>query len=161
RLRRERKRRKQAFSRAFVHLSSPTIGGSKRKAGTSLYQHCRSGSTSPRHCRGYPAPHHYDSHHCPARTSQRDPSGAYRESRARGPQNAGHHRVRLRLFAAASQSISLAATVSYAMYAPLVPSYYLERVAATMLVREGAPLRELAERIHTPLFTPGGAFSEL
>src|SRR5262249_14717663 len=43
RLRRERKRRKQAFSRAFVHLSSPTIGGSKRKAGTSLYQHCRSG----------------------------------------------------------------------------------------------------------------------
>ena len=45
--------------------------------------------------------------------------------------------------------------------AQLIPSYYLERVAATKLVREGAPLRELAERIRTPLFAPGGVFGEL
>jgi hypothetical protein len=47
------------------------------------------------------------------------------------------------------------------MHAPLIPSYYLERVAATKLVREGAPLRELAERMRTPLFAPGGVLSEL
>ena len=47
------------------------------------------------------------------------------------------------------------------MDAHLIPSYYLERVAATKLVREGAPLRELAKRIRTPLFASGGAFSTL
>jgi hypothetical protein len=46
------------------------------------------------------------------------------------------------------------------MHAHLMPSYSLERVAATKLVREGAPLRELAERMRTPLFAPGGVFSE-
>jgi hypothetical protein len=42
------------------------------------------------------------------------------------------------------------------MHAHLIPSYYLERVAATKLVREGAPLRELAERIRIPLCASGG-----
>jgi Family of unknown function (DUF6399) len=59
------------------------------------------------------------------------------------------------------RQLELAPPASYAMHAHLIPSYYLERIAATKLVREGAPLRELAERIRTPLFAPGGVFSEL
>ena len=59
------------------------------------------------------------------------------------------------------RQLALAPPASYAMHAHLIPSYYLERVAATKLVREGAPLRELAERIRTPLFAPGGVFGEL
>ena len=46
---------------------------------------------------------------------------------------------------------------SYAMHAHLIPSYYLERVASTKTVREGQPLRALADRLRTPLFEPGGA----
>src|SRR5262249_18928139 len=41
------------------------------------------------------------------------------------------------------------------------PSYYLERVAATKTIREGAPLRQRAEPLRTPLFAPGGAFNAL
>jgi hypothetical protein len=59
------------------------------------------------------------------------------------------------------KQLDLAPPASYAMHAHLIPSYYLERVAATKLVREGIPLRELAERIRTPLFAPGGVFSAL
>jgi hypothetical protein len=50
---------------------------------------------------------------------------------------------------------------SYALHAHLIPSGYLERVAQTRTVRAGEPLRELAERLRTPLFEPGGAFAEL
>jgi hypothetical protein len=50
---------------------------------------------------------------------------------------------------------------SYAMHAQLIPAYYLDRAAATKPILEGQPLRELAERIRTPLFEPGGVFSEL
>jgi Family of unknown function (DUF6399) len=50
---------------------------------------------------------------------------------------------------------------SYAMHAHLIPSYYVERVAATRQVRDGQPLRELAERLRTPLFEPGGVLSAL
>ena len=50
---------------------------------------------------------------------------------------------------------------SYAMQAHLIPSYYLERVATTKTISEGQPLRELADRIRTPLFESGGALSEL
>ena len=50
---------------------------------------------------------------------------------------------------------------SYAMHAHLMPSCYLERVAQTRTVSAGEPLRELAERLRTPLFEPGGAFAEL
>jgi len=57
--------------------------------------------------------------------------------------------------------LALPQPASYAMHAHLIPAYYLERGAATKLVREGAPLRELAERIRTPLFASGGAFSVL
>ena len=50
---------------------------------------------------------------------------------------------------------------SYAMHAHLMPSFYLERVAQTRTVSAGEPLRELAERLRTPLFEPGGAFAAL
>ena len=57
--------------------------------------------------------------------------------------------------------LALPQPASYAMHAHLIPSYYLERVAATKLIREGAPLRDLAERIRTSLCAPGGVFGEL
>ena len=59
------------------------------------------------------------------------------------------------------KALELAPPQSFAMHAHLIPSYYLERVAATKLVRAGAPLRALAERIRTSLFEPGGMLSEL
>jgi len=49
---------------------------------------------------------------------------------------------------------------SFAMHAKLIPSYYLDRVAQTRTVRDGEPLRELAERLRAPLFEPGGVLSE-
>ena len=57
--------------------------------------------------------------------------------------------------------LDLAQPESYAMHAHLIPSYYLERVAATRTVTQGEPLRALAERLRTPLFEPGGALSHL
>ena len=57
--------------------------------------------------------------------------------------------------------LDLTPPVFYAMHAQLIPSYYLERVAHTRTVREGAPLGELAERLRTPLFEPGGVLSHL
>jgi hypothetical protein len=50
---------------------------------------------------------------------------------------------------------------SYAMHAHLIPSYYLERVASTKTLREGAPLQALADRLRVSLFAPGGALSGL
>jgi hypothetical protein len=47
------------------------------------------------------------------------------------------------------------------MHAKLIPSYYLDRVAQTRPVRDGEALRELAERLRSPLFEPGGALSHL
>jgi hypothetical protein len=51
--------------------------------------------------------------------------------------------------------------VSFAMYAKLIPSFYLDRMAQTRTVRDGEPLRELAERLRAPLCEPGGALSAL
>jgi hypothetical protein len=51
--------------------------------------------------------------------------------------------------------------VSYAMHARLIPSYYLDRVSHTRTVREGEPLRELAERLRAPLCKPEGVLSQL
>lgn len=59
------------------------------------------------------------------------------------------------------KALDLTPTVSFAMHAKLIPAYYLDRVAQTRTVSEGAPLRELAERLRTPLFEPGGLLSEL
>jgi Family of unknown function (DUF6399) len=57
--------------------------------------------------------------------------------------------------------LDLTQPASFAMHAKLIPSFYLDRVAQTRTVRDGEPLRELAERLRAPLFEPGGALSEL
>ena len=59
------------------------------------------------------------------------------------------------------RQLDLTQTASYTMHAQLIPSYYLERVASTRTVTQGEPLRELAARIRTPLFEPGGVWGEL
>ncbi len=56
--------------------------------------------------------------------------------------------------------LDLTPAASFAMHAKLIPSFYLDRVAQTRTVSDGEPLRELAERLRTPLFEPGGALSE-
>jgi Family of unknown function (DUF6399) len=57
--------------------------------------------------------------------------------------------------------LDLTPPVSFAMHAKLIPSYYLDRVAETRTVREGEPLRALAERLRAPLCAPGGVLSAL
>jgi hypothetical protein len=57
--------------------------------------------------------------------------------------------------------LNLAQPASYAMHAQLIPSFYLERVAQSRTISHGKPLRELAIRLRTPLFEPGGALSQL
>jgi Family of unknown function (DUF6399) len=59
------------------------------------------------------------------------------------------------------EQLDLTQLASFAMHAKLIPSYYLDRVAQTRSVRDGEPLRELAERLRAPLFEPGGTGSEL
>jgi len=59
------------------------------------------------------------------------------------------------------RQLNLPPLASYSLHAHLIPSYYLERVAQTRTVSAGEPLRELAARLRTPLFEPGGAFAEL
>jgi hypothetical protein len=51
--------------------------------------------------------------------------------------------------------------ISFAMHAKLIPSYDLDRVAHTRTVEGAEPLRQLARRLRTPLFEPGGALSAL
>ena len=57
--------------------------------------------------------------------------------------------------------LELTPPTSFVLHAKLIPSYYLDRVAETRSVSDGAPLRDLAERLRTPLFAPGGALSTL
>ncbi len=57
--------------------------------------------------------------------------------------------------------LNLRQPISFAMHAKLIPSFYLDRVAQSRTVRDGEPLRELAERLRAPLFEPGGVLSEL
>ena len=59
------------------------------------------------------------------------------------------------------RQLDLTPPVSYALHAHLIPSFYLDRVAQSRTVHAGEPLRELAERLRTPLFEPGGALAEL
>jgi hypothetical protein len=58
------------------------------------------------------------------------------------------------------RQLDLTPPVSYALHAPLIPSFSLDRVAQSRTVHAGEPLRELAERLRTPLFEPGGALAE-
>jgi hypothetical protein len=57
--------------------------------------------------------------------------------------------------------LDLAQPVSYALHAQLIPSFYLQRIAQSRAVSHGKPLRELARRLRTPLFEPGGPLSPL
>jgi hypothetical protein len=57
--------------------------------------------------------------------------------------------------------LALTPPVSFAMHAKLIPSYYLDRVAGTRPLSDGAPLRELAERLRASLVEPDGVLSEL
>jgi hypothetical protein len=57
--------------------------------------------------------------------------------------------------------LALTPPVSFAMHARLIPSYYLDRVAQTLTLGEGQPLRKLAHRLRTSLFEPDGALSQL
>ena len=57
--------------------------------------------------------------------------------------------------------LDLPPSVSFAMHAKLIPSYYLDRVAQTRSVSDGDPLRELAERLRAPLFEPDGVLNAL
>jgi Family of unknown function (DUF6399) len=57
--------------------------------------------------------------------------------------------------------LDLTQPASFAMHAKLMPSYDLDRVAQTRTVRDGEPLRALAERLRAPLVEPGGALSAL
>jgi hypothetical protein len=59
------------------------------------------------------------------------------------------------------KALDLTLSASFAMHAKLIPSYYLDRVAQTRTISKGVPLRQLAERLRTPLFEPGGLLSEL
>jgi hypothetical protein len=59
------------------------------------------------------------------------------------------------------RQLDLGQPESSAMHAHLIPSSYLERGASTRTVTEGEPLREMAERLRTPLFEPGGSLSVL
>ena len=57
--------------------------------------------------------------------------------------------------------LDLTPPASFAMHAKLIPALYLDRVAQPQTVRDGEPLRKLAERLRAPLFEPGGALSGL
>jgi hypothetical protein len=57
--------------------------------------------------------------------------------------------------------LELASPQSFAMHAHLIPSYYLERVAATRTVTQGEALRALAERLRLPLFDTEGPLGAL
>ena len=59
------------------------------------------------------------------------------------------------------RQLDLTPPAAYAMHAQLIPSLYLDRVAATRTVTAGEPLRELAERLRAPLFASGGVWSHL
>ena len=52
--------------------------------------------------------------------------------------------------------LDLPPLVSFVMHAKRIPSYYLDRVAQTRPISDGEPLRDLATRLRTPLFAPGG-----
>jgi Family of unknown function (DUF6399) len=59
------------------------------------------------------------------------------------------------------RQLDLAQPASYARHAHLLPSSYLDRVAATRTVTQGEPLRARAERLRPPLFESGGALGAL
>src|SRR5262249_49328563 len=75
--------------------------------------------------------------------------------------NASHHRVCLRLWGRQIAQLDVTPLASFAMHAKLIPAYYLDRVAETRTLSDGAPLRALAERLRAPLWEAGGVLSAL
>jgi len=59
------------------------------------------------------------------------------------------------------RQLDLSPPVAYVLHAHLIPSFYLDRVAQSRTVQAGESLRELAQRLRTPLFAPGGVLAEL
>jgi hypothetical protein len=59
------------------------------------------------------------------------------------------------------RQLDLSPPVAYVLHAHLMPSFSLDRVAQSRTVQAGEPLRELAQRLRTPLFEPGGVLAEL
>jgi hypothetical protein len=57
--------------------------------------------------------------------------------------------------------LGLTVPEALAVHAKLIPASYLERVAAKGSKRDGAPLRETAASLTSPLFAPGGIFAGL
>jgi hypothetical protein len=57
--------------------------------------------------------------------------------------------------------LDLTPPASFAMHAKLMPADDLDRVAQTRSVSDGEALRELAERLRTPLFEPRGPLSQM
>jgi Family of unknown function (DUF6399) len=57
--------------------------------------------------------------------------------------------------------LDLTPSVSFAMHAKLIPSYYLDRVAPMRTRSNGEALRQLAERLRAPLVAPGGVLNAL
>ena len=57
--------------------------------------------------------------------------------------------------------LDLTPPASFAMHAKLIPAYDLDRVAQTRSGSDGEALRELAERLRTPLCEPGGALRQM
>src|SRR4029077_4482112 len=58
------------------------------------------------------------------------------------------------------RQLDLRPPVSYVPHPHLMPSFYFDRVAQSRTVHAGEPLRELAQRLRTPLCEPGGALAE-
>ena len=57
--------------------------------------------------------------------------------------------------------LDLTPSISFAMHAKLIPSYYLDRVAQTHSVEGGEALHHLAEQLRASLVEPGGVLWEL
>ena len=89
--------------------------------------------------------------------------GAHRESSTCGAQDTRDHWFVSTYVRQQVNQLDLRQPESYAIHTHLIhyKLYYIKRVATTRQVRDGQPLRELAERLRTPLFEPGGALSAL
>ena len=154
--------------------SAPRAPASRRAARTGHAEHSRHRPRLPlcglgarrasqrhAHCGGYPAAHRHDSYHCSTGRAQRDVPRSHRKAERVVPKMqatiefvSGYVRQQVR-------QLDLTPPVSYAMHAHLIPALYLDRVASTRTVTAGEPLRELAERMRTPLFASGGALRHL
>jgi hypothetical protein len=99
-------------------------------------------------------------HYRAARRAHPGVPGSYRESGARGTQNASGDRVRVKVCAAASQPTGRA-VACVLCHACASHSLILSRTCRCHPADPRSSTTGLAERIRTPLFEPAGALSEL